>query len=250
MQSRINLESRSGFWHDTTGLSITYIHYFYLNMQFGSKRSSHFRGNLTFPTSDTESDQFRVQFRILTWYMTLHCLYPFWIDKYPFVLLEYGFFWTFALWLGTIMGQNCRFWIFKKKSGNWDLDRRFSQKRLQGFCCNAEYRWSRWLSFIWKYFRDLEKSSCYGSFSDDSRSQFWVHWIISESTWPFLTKLHIQVKLMHIYQFRMDISSGESYVMLESWSGLGIDQTPHPSFGKVGLSRKWLDRFEPNCIFK
>ena len=50
----------------------------------------------------------------------------------------------------------------------------------------------------------------YGSFSDDSRLQFWVHWIISESTWPFWTKLHIQGKLMDIYQFRMDISSEES----------------------------------------
>ena len=33
-------------------------------------------------------------------------------------------------------------------------------------------------------------------------------------------------------------------------SQLIIDQTLHPSFGKVGFSWNQLDRFEPNCIFK
>ena len=36
----------------------------------------------------------------------------------------------------------------------------------------------------------------YGSFSDDSRSQVWIRWIILEWTQPFRTKLDIQVKLM------------------------------------------------------
>ena len=46
-------------------------------------------------------------------------------------------------------------------------------------------------------------------------------------------KMHIQIKQMDIYQFRMDIRSGESYIMLESRYGLRIDRTLHPSFGKV-----------------
>ena len=48
----------------------------------------------------------------------------------------------------------------------------------------------------------------------------------------------------------MDISDGQSGIMSESTSGLRIDQTLHQSFGKIELSRNWLDRFEPTCIFK
>ena len=77
----------------------------------------------------------------------------------------------------------------------------------------------------------------------DSASEFWKSRIISEAALSFLIKLYIQVKLMHI-------SDEESCIMSESLCGLEIDQTLHPSFGKVGLSWKRLDPFEPNCIFK
>ena len=55
----------------------------------------------------------------------------------------------------------------------------------------------------------------------DSASKFWKSLIILEAAWSFWTKLHIQLKLM-------DISYGESCIISESWSGLGIDQTLHP----------------------
>ena len=59
----------------------------------------------------------------------------------------------------------------------------------------------------------------------DSASVFWKSLIILESAWSFLTKLHIQVKLM-------DICDGESYLLSESWSGLRIDETLHLEFWK------------------
>ena len=76
----------------------------------------------------------------------------------------------------------------------------------------------------------------------DSASEFWKSRIISQAAWSFRTKLLIQVKLM-------DISHRESCIMSESWSGLRIDQTLHPNFGKVGLPWNGLDHLKKS-IFK
>ena len=96
----------------------------------------------------------------------------------------------------------------------------------------------------------IMSESSSGFWIDQTLDPFWKSWIFSESAWPFWTKLHIQVKLMDIYQFRMDISRAQACIMSESWSQLRIDPTVHPSLGDVGLSRNRLDYFEPNCIFK
>ena len=97
VRSTHNPDEDSDIWYMTHNSNINSellnIHFFYrnlvkYNLVWNNQADSEII--LLFQNSDAESDQLWIQMRIQTWYMSLHSLYQFWIDKYPFVLQEYA----------------------------------------------------------------------------------------------------------------------------------------------------------------